>query len=44
MVGFLFAVAQIANAVRVRPTVFAAFSSNLTRRAKHLHTDIIGKS
>jgi hypothetical protein len=44
MVGFSFAAAQIANAVRIRRTVSAAFSSNLTRRAKHLHTDIIGKS
>jgi hypothetical protein len=35
---------ELRNAVRVRRTGFAAFSSNLTRRAKHLHTDIIGKS
>jgi hypothetical protein len=42
--GFFFAVMQIAVAVWTRRTLFAAFSSNLTRRAKHLHTDIIGKS
>jgi hypothetical protein len=42
-VGFSAAGLQIANAVRARRTLYAAFSSNLTCRAKHLHTDIIGK-
>jgi hypothetical protein len=35
---------RVANAVRIRRTLFAAISSNLTRRAKHLHIEIIGKS
>jgi len=41
--GFFFVVTQIAVAVWTQRTLFAAFSSNLTRRAKHLHTDIIRK-
>jgi hypothetical protein len=42
--GFFFEVTQIAVAVWTGRTLFAAFSSSLTRRAKHLDTDIIGKS
>jgi hypothetical protein len=41
--GFLFGEGQVAKAVLFCRNLFAAFSSNLTRRANHRHTDIIAK-